>query len=187
MWRVLLVISMITPPLMVTIEGLRARKLPRPEGIIRVERAFFISIFVGVALFSVTGVMGFFDFVDRFREPFNRIVLFSPIALSVLAAAFVSALMEGDVENSRRTDILKALLLALAVVFLLAMAFVVIPNLFPTGLDIIVSLALMLAVAEAFSRIIRRVEGGRPLEGELRKNVEELCRKAGVDVDGIYL
>ncbi|MFA4641059.1 hypothetical protein [Pyrococcus kukulkanii] len=72
-------------------------------------------------------------------------------------------------------------------VFLLALAFVIIPTLFPVEFRIIVLLALMLAVTEAFSRVLRCVEKGKLLEGELKREVEDLCRRAGVKVGRVYL
>ncbi|MFA4663254.1 hypothetical protein QDY65_08550 [Pyrococcus kukulkanii] len=72
-------------------------------------------------------------------------------------------------------------------VFLLALAFVIIPTLFPVEFRIIVLLALMLAVTEAFSRVLRCVEKGKLLEGELKREVGELCRRAGVKVGRVYL
>jgi len=187
MWRVLLLLSVVLPPGLVAIEGSRARKLPAPERTIRVERALFVSIPAEVVLLSTAGIAGFFDFVDNFREPFDSIVLFSPALVSMLAAMAVAELMKGSADGSRRTDLVKAILLAAVAVFLIVMAFVVIPALFPAEFRIIIFLALMLAVAEAFSRVLRRVEKGRPLEGELKREVEELCRRAGVEVDGVYL
>ncbi|ASJ16232.1 hypothetical protein A3L04_03620 [Thermococcus chitonophagus] len=171
----------------VVIEGRRARKLEKQERFIRVERAVFIGIFITLALFMVTGVLGFFDFVSRFKEPLDKIILFLPVIISILASIAVADLIREEVEGSAKTNLLKAFLLASGAVFLIAVAFVVIPALFPVEFRIIIFLALMLAVAEAFSRIIKQAEKARPLGGELRKEVEELCRRTGVDVDGIYL
>ncbi|AMM54450.1 hypothetical protein TQ32_08115 [Pyrococcus kukulkanii] len=171
----------------VVIEGRRTGKLEKQERFIRIERAIFIGLFITLALFMLTGVLGFFDFVSRFKEPLDKILLFSPVIISIVASIVIADLMREEVEDSTKTNLLKAFLLASGVVFLLALAFVVIPALFPLEFRIIVLLALMLAVAEAFSRVLRRVEKGKLLEGELKRKVEELCRRAGVKVDGVYL
>ncbi|MFA4718856.1 hypothetical protein [Pyrococcus kukulkanii] len=127
MWEILLLVSIIASPLFVMIEGRRARKLEKQKRFIRIERAVFIGLFIMLALFMLTGVLGFFDFVSRFKEPVDKIVLFSPAMISVITSIVIADIMREEVE-SRQNEPPKAFLLASGVVFLLALAFVIIPT-----------------------------------------------------------
>ena len=107
MWEVLLLLSIIASPLFVVIEGRRTRKLEKQERFIRIERAIFIGLFITLALFMLTGVLGFFDFVSRFKEPLDKIVLFSPVNISILASIVIADLMREEVEGSTKTNLLR--------------------------------------------------------------------------------
>ncbi|MFA4668553.1 hypothetical protein QDY65_08555 [Pyrococcus kukulkanii] len=99
MWEVLLLLSIIASPLFVVIEGRRTGKLEKQERFIRIERAIFIGLFITLALFMLIGVLGFFDFVSRFKEPVDKIVLFSPAMISVITSIVIADIMREEVES----------------------------------------------------------------------------------------
>ncbi|MFA4641060.1 hypothetical protein [Pyrococcus kukulkanii] len=52
-----------------------------------------------LALFMLTGVLGFFDFVSRSKEPVDKIVLFSPAMISVITSIVIADIMREEVES----------------------------------------------------------------------------------------
>lgn len=186
MWGALLLLSLILPPALVAIEGRKAKRagLERQEALIRIERAVLISIVITLVLLTIAGILGFFDFVSRFREPIDKLVLALPVLVSITASVVTA---EAVLEEIELSSAIKALLLTLGALITITAMFAVVPSLFPPEAEVFVYILLALITAEVFSQIIRRIGKGQPLDGELREEIESLCRKAGVAVEKIYV
>ncbi|AEC52632.1 putative protein caax prenyl protease 1 related protein [Pyrococcus sp. NA2] len=186
MWKVLLVISIIIPPLMVFIEGRRIRRSEKQEMVIRLEKVYIVSIILCAVIFSVSGFLGFFDFVSKFVSPLDMLLLFLPVILSIsISTLILVAFLEE--ERLKKPGTILTLILVFCFIVIVASVFIVIPELFPWKLRLPIYAILFLVVAEGTAVILRRIGKGKPLQNELRETIENLCRRINVEVEEIYV
>ncbi|CAB49737.1 M48 family metallopeptidase [Pyrococcus abyssi] len=180
LWEMLILFGMILPVLFVWHRIKELRGYEKEGRMIKFEKVLFEALIISLVFFSLAGILGFFDFAMSFIEPLDKIIVILPVLVPLVVSTLLITRELG--EKIRRGDYI-VLAVFIVFIFLLVSLFSIIPMPYVP----IVYLLMFLSFAELFSRIVRRFFHGTPMSGELRAKVEELCRRANVNVEEVYI
>ncbi|MFA4640334.1 M48 family metallopeptidase [Pyrococcus kukulkanii] len=182
MWQVVLILAVVLPPTIVLVQGRRYDKINRKERMIKLSKAYIVSIFVELILFIISGVLGFFDYVGRFSGISGTFILFGPALLPIIASTLLLAYYS-EKKTMNRKILLLGFVLLLAIVFGMILLFMATEGI----TNFVIFIIYSIGVAEVFSKLVKKVGKGEVLTGELSEEIRRICRRYGIKIRTIYV